>query len=459
MQGNALQTQAMKDRTEPFNTVIVGMGKTGYSCARFLASRNVNFAMTDTRKNPPMLAALRKEFAQIPLYTGGFDAEVLASAENLILSPGVSRLDPAIVAAAANGARICGDIELFCRQATAPIVAVTGSNGKSTVTTLVGEMARAAGFKAGVGGNLGTPALDLLAGDAVDIYVLELSSFQLETVASLNAAAAVVLNVSEDHMDRYRSLHDYTEAKARIYAGDGAMVINLDDPAVVNMQRRGRVTRCFTLREPQGDAYGVRSYGDVRWLVRGREQLLPVTEIRMAGDHNVANALAALALGDILKFPKEPMLNVLRTFAGLPHRCQRTGEINGVRWYNDSKGTNVGASCAAIKGLATNKNLVLIAGGDGKGADFSSLAVIASTYLRAAVLIGRDGPVIKKVLQDIVPVCDGGDMDDAVMKAASHAQRGDVVLLSPACASFDMFEDYRARGEAFTSAVNRLAGR
>jgi len=449
----------MKDRVEQFNTVIVGMGKTGFSCARFLASRNVHFAMTDSRKNPPMLTALRKEFAHVPLYTGGFDAQVLAGAEQLVLSPGVSRSDPAIVAAAANGVRICGDIELFCRQAPAPIVAITGSNGKSTVTTLVGEMARAAGLKAGVGGNLGTPALDLLAEGEADIYVLELSSFQLETVSSLNATAAVVLNVSEDHMDRYSSMHDYTEAKARIYAGDGAMVINLDDPAVVNMQRKGRVTRCFTLREPQGEEYGVHSYDDVRWLVRGRAQLMPVTEIRMAGDHNVANALAALALGDILKLPQGHMLNVLRTFPGLRHRCQWTGEINGVRWYNDSKGTNVGASCAAIKGLATHRNLVLIAGGDGKGADFSSLAEIASTYLRAAVLIGRDGPAIKKVLQNIVPVRDAGDMDDAVMKAASLAERGDVVLLSPACASFDMFEDYRARGEAFISAVNRLAGR
>ena len=449
----------MKDRTEQFNTVIVGMGKTGFSCARFLASRNISFAMTDSRKNPPMLTTIRKEFPHVPLYTGGFDALVLAGAENLILSPGVSRFDPAIVAAASNGVTIYGDIELFCRQVAAPIVAITGSNGKSTVTTLVGEMARAAGLKAGVGGNLGTPALDLLAEGKADIYVLELSSFQLETVSSLNAAVAVVLNVTEDHMDRYSNMHDYTEAKARIYAGDGAMVINLDDPAVVNMQRRGRVTCCFTLREPQGDEYGVRSYGEVRWLVRGREQLLLVTEILMAGDHNVANALAALALGDILRLPREPMLHVLRTFPGLPHRCQWTGEINGVRWYNDSKGTNVGASCAAIKGLATNRNLVLIAGGDGKGADFSSLTEIASRHLRAAVLIGRDGPAIKKVLQKIIPVCDAKDMDDAVMQAASLAERGDVVLLSPACASFDMFEDYRARGEAFKAAVNRLAGR
>ena len=438
--------------------MIVGMGKTGYSCARFLAAHNVSFAMIDSRNDPPMLELIRKEFAQVPLYTGGFDAEVLAGAEKLILSPGVSRFNPAIVAAAANGVRICGDIELFCQQASAPIVAITGSNGKSTVTTLVGEMARAAGLKAGVGGNLGTPALDLLAEGAVDIYVLELSSFQLETVASLNAAAAVVLNVSEDHMDRYRSMHDYTEAKARIYAGEGAMIINLDDPAVVSMQHRGRVTRCFTLREPQGDEYGVRSYSDGRWLVKGHEQLLPATALRMAGDHNVANALAALALGDVLKLSRKNMLNVLRTFPGLPHRCQWTGEINGVRWYNDSKGTNVGASCAAIKGLATNKNLVLIAGGEGKGADFSALAKIASTCLRAAVLIGRDGPVIKNVLQKVVPVCDAKDMDDAVMKAARLAERGDVVLLSPACASFDMFEDYRARGEAFTAAVNSLAG-
>jgi UDP-N-acetylmuramoylalanine--D-glutamate ligase len=321
-------------------------------------------------------------------------------------------------------------------------------------------MARASGLKAGVGGNLGTPALDLLSADKVDVYVLELSSFQLETVSSLNAAAAVVLNISEDHMDRYSRMRDYTEAKARIYAGDGAMVINLDDPAVVNMRRRGRVTRCFTLNEPQGEDFGVRNYGAGRWLVRGQSQLMPAADIRMAGEHNVANALASLALGDLLKFSTGPMLHVLRTFPGLPHRCQWTGEINGVRWYNDSKGTNVGASCAAIKGLAVNKNVVLIAGGgDGKGADFSTFANIASRYLRAAVVIGRDGPLIKKIIKDIIPVCDAADMEEAVRKSASLAQRGDVVLLSPACASFDMFEDYRARGAAFTAAVSRLTER
>ena len=449
----------MKDRTEKFDTVIVGMGKSGYSCARYLAARKVDFAMTDSRKNPPMLEAMRREYAHIPLYTGGFDAELLSSAEHIILSPGVSRFEPAVAAAAGKGVEICGDIELFCRQAAAPIVAITGSNGKSTVTTMVGEMARAAGFRTGVGGNLGTPALDLLEEGKTDLYVLELSSFQLESVSSLNAVAAVVLNVTEDHMDRYRNLHDYIEAKARIYAGDGAMVINLDDPLVVNLQRRGRVTRYFTLNDPQGDAYGVRSYDDVCWLVRGNEQLLPVTEIRMAGDHNVANALAALALGEIIRLPREPMLKVLRTFTGLPHRCQWVREHDGVRWYNDSKGTNVGALVAAIKGLATGKNLILIAGGDGKGADFSSLAGIAAEHLRAAVLIGRDAPAIKKVLQAVVPVLNAGAMADAVMKAASLAQHGDVVLLSPACASFDMFEDYRARGAAFTSAVHRLAGR
>jgi len=446
----------MTDRGEQYDTVIVGMGKTGFSCARFLASRNIDFAMTDSRTHPPILEAMRKEYAHVPLYTGGLDPDLLSGAQHLVLSPGVPRSDPAIVAAAGNGVSICGDIELFCREATAPIVAITGSNGKSTVTTLVGEMARAAGLRAGVGGNLGTPALDLLAEGVVDVYVLELSSFQLETVFSLNAVAAVVLNVTEDHMDRYENLHDYTEVKSRIYAGDGAMVINLDDPLVVKMQRPGRFIRHFTLHDPQGDAYGVRFFDNVRWLVRGSERLLPVAEILMAGDHNTANALAALALGDMLRLPRAAMLKALRNFPGLPHRCQWVREIRGVRWYNDSKGTNVGAAAAAIKGLAAGKNLVLIAGGDGKGADFSPLAEIASQHLHAAVLMGRDAPAIRKVLQKTVPLYDAGSMDDAVLRAAQVARAGDVVLLSPACASLDMFEDYRARGAAFTAAVMKL---
>jgi UDP-N-acetylmuramoylalanine--D-glutamate ligase len=443
----------MTDTHKQFDTVIVGMGKTGYSCARYLSGHGIHFAMTDSRTDPPMLNEIRKEFPDVPLYTGSFDPELLTSARELLVSPGVSLQEPAIVQAKSNGVNVCGDIELFCRNAAAPIIAITGSNGKSTVTTLIAEMIREAGQKVAVGGNLGTPALDLLQETGIDFYVLELSSFQLETVASLNAAASVVLNVTEDHMDRYTSMRDYINAKSHIYDGDGSMIINLDDPLVAAMQRENRKMTGFTMSEPQGESYGVRIYENERWLVKGKNKLLPVREIRLAGDHNIANALAVLALGEAINLSLEIMFKVLRIFPGLPHRCEWIAETDGISWFNDSKGTNVGASVAAIQGLANQKNIVLIAGGDGKGADFSPLAQIAKDYVRAAVLIGRDAPLIRKVLQEVIPLEEANDMESAVNAAAIFAQAGDIVLLSPACASLDMYQDYRARGDAFRSAV------
>ncbi|MBM2829282.1 MAG: murD [Gammaproteobacteria bacterium] len=452
----AEQTVEMTNTDKQFDTVIVGLGKTGFSCACYLADQNVEFAVTDSRNDPPMLAVIREQYPQIPLYLGNFDTELLCNANQLLISPGVSLREPAVANAIASGVSVYGDIELFSQNITAPVVAITGSNGKSTVTTLIAEMARAAGLKVGLGGNLGCPALDLLREGKVDVYILELSSFQLETVSSLNALASVVLNVTEDHMDRYAGLEDYTIAKAHIYDGDGTMVINLDDPYVVKMRREERKVLGFTLADPPESVYGVRCYDNIRWLVRGSKKIMPVDMIRIAGEHNVANSLAALALGDALKLPEEAMLKILQTFAGLPHRCQWVAEVNGVRWYNDSKGTNVGAASAAIRGLADNKNVILIAGGDGKGADFNKLAEVASDHIRAAVVIGRDGPLLKQALQGIVSVYDASDMKAAVNTAAKLAVTGDVVLLSPACASFDMFKDYQARGHAFIKAVETL---
>lgn len=456
MNCNAARKIEMTEAGKQFDTLIVGMGKTGYSCARYLQDCGIDFAMTDSRVKPPMLDEIRKDFPQVSVYPGGFDSGLFAGVSNLIVSPGVSLQEPAVLEAVSRGASVCGDVELFCRNVKAPVIAITGSNGKSTVTTLVGEMIKQSGFRAGVGGNLGTPALDLLREPQPDFYVLELSSFQLETVSSLNAVAAVVLNVSEDHMDRYSDIQQYSNAKARVYDGNGTMIINLDDPLVVAMQRSDRKVIGFTLSEPAGENYGVRVYNNERWLVVGNHKLLPAGEIRIAGDHNIANALAALALGDVINLPRESMFNVLRAFPGLPHRCEWVAEAGDIRWINDSKGTNVGASMAAIQGLATAKNIVLIAGGDGKGADFSPLADIADKYVRAAVLIGRDAPLVQKVLQKVVPVENAKDMDAAVSLAARLAQRGDVVLLSPACASLDMFEDYRARGDAFRTAVLKM---
>ena len=457
MSCNSAQLIEMTERETEFDTLIVGMGHTGISCARFLKRRNINFAMTDSRVHPPMLNDIQKQFPDVQLFTGGFDPVLLCNAKQILISPGVSLREAAIVEAVNAGVKICGDIEIFCQQANAPIIAVTGSNGKSTVTTLVAEMGKEDGLKIAAGGNLGTPALDLLLEKNIEAYVLELSSFQLETVSSLDAVASVVLNVSEDHMDRYENLDEYAQAKAHIYDGNGTMIINLDDPLVSAMCRSGRKISGFTLMEPDDNNYGIRNVDGVSWLVKGSKKLMPTEEVRMAGEHNIANALAAFALAEVIQISTESICKVLRTFPGLPHRCQWVAEANGVKWFNDSKGTNVGASCAAIKGLATGKaNIILIAGGDGKGADFSRLADAANQYLHAAILIGRDAPRIKQVLQGIVPVIDAMDMKAAVSAANKLARQGDIVLLSPACASLDMYSDYRARGEDFINSINEL---
>jgi len=446
------------ETSKQFNTVVVGLGKTGFACARYLAAQGISFAVTDNRDEPPMLNEMKAALPDIPLYLGGFDASILASADHLLLSPGVSLQEKAIIKAIDSGVEVYGDIELFCRNISAPVIAITGSNGKSTVTTLVTEMARAANFNVVEGGNLGTPALDLLSDNEPDVYVLELSSFQLETVTSLNAIASVVLNVSADHMDRYKGLTEYETAKERIYDGNGTIIINLDDPAVVSMARNQRTCVGFTLSEPGSGDYGVRDYDGVRWIVKGDEKLIPVNDLQIKGEHNIANAMAAMALAEILNCPRAAMLSVLRSFPGLEHRCQWIAEHANVQWFNDSKGTNVGASCAAIRGLSADENIVLIAGGDGKGADFSELGAVAEGRLKAAIVLGKDGPEIGKVLVNVVPVHAVDSMEMAVETAARIAKAGDIILLSPACASLDMFENYQARGDAFVTAVKKVLG-
>jgi UDP-N-acetylmuramoylalanine--D-glutamate ligase len=395
----------------------------------------------------------------------------MKTAQRIVLSPGISLHEPPIAAAMQRGADIFGDIELFARHVDAPVVAITGSNGKSTVTTLVGEMSKAAGWNVKVGGNIGTPALDLLGSGLsgektrTDFYVLELSSFQLETARSLNAYTAVVLNVSPDHMDRYRDINEYAAAKQKIYQGDGILVINGDDAWVVAMesafkqqfkqQNANRRIIRFTLQSPKQEEFGIHSVDGEQWLAFGNNRLLNTQALHIAGKHNQANALAALALGDAMRIPMHTMLEVLREFPGLPHRTQWVATINGVNWYNDSKGTNVGATVAAVAGMPGSK--VLIAGGDGKGADFTPLKDMAIHHdVKVVVLIGRDGPAIAKALDEAVPVSYATDMLDAVNQANGLARPGDCVLLSPACASFDMFENYVARGKAFEQAVKRL---
>ncbi|MEO5702942.1 MAG: UDP-N-acetylmuramoyl-L-alanine--D-glutamate ligase [Gammaproteobacteria bacterium] len=450
----------MKQPASAPRTVIIGLGKTGLSCARFLAARDVPLAVTDSRAQPPGLTYLQQELPQVALFMEGFNTEILTRAEQIVVSPGVSLKEPIITEAMKRGIPVLGDIELFARYTRAPVIAITGSNGKSTVTTLVGLMAQCAGLEVRVGGNLGTPALDLVQDCEPDLYVLELSSFQLETTHSLNAAAAVVLNITPDHMDRYADIDEYIRAKARAYNGDGVMVINVDDPTVNAMICPDRRLVRFGLAAPAPDGFGLRSECGETCLARGGQSLLPVRELRIKGSHNIANALAALALGDALNLPLAAMLKALREFPGLPHRSQWVAERDGINWYNDSKGTNVGATLAALQGLATSADsnhgkVVLIAGGDGKGADFTPLRTAVADHARAVVLIGRDAPIIEAALNNIVPVVHARNMQEAVGAARNLAQRGDQVLLSPACASFDMYSGYEERGRMFVVAVEK----
>lgn len=442
-------------------TLVVGLGKSGVSTVRALKALGAAFAVTDSRIDPPGLAALQAECPDAPLYLGGFDPAAFADAARLLVSPGVSVKTPVIAEAAAWGVPVWGDIELLARLTQVPIAAITGSNGKSTVTTLLGLMAERAGVHAAVGGNLGTPALELwlesegVGKSGVSAYILELSSFQLETTHSLNARVATVLNISPDHLDRYDGMDDYIAAKQRVFRGDGVMVVNADDPVVMAMVEPGRDVLRFTLESPGEDNFGLWRDGGETWLARGRERWMAASELQISGDHNLANALAALAMGHALGFSREGMLAALRDFTGLAHRTTRVRERQGVGWFDDSKGTNVGATMAAVRGLPGQ--VVLIAGGEGKNQDFAPLRTALTGKARAVVLIGRDAPLIAAAIGDSTPLYFAADMAQAVAQAAELAQPGDSVLLSPACASFDMFSGYEERGAVFAEAVRRLA--
>ena len=438
--------------------IVVGLGKSGMSLVRFLAQRGVSFAVADTRDNPPELATLRRDYPQVEVRCGELDVDFLCRADELYVSPGLALATPALQAAAARGVKLSGDIDLFARNAKAPIVAISGSNAKSTVTTLVGDMAAAAGKRVAVGGNLGTPALDLLSDD-VELYVMELSSFQLETTNQLGAEVATVLNVSEDHMDRYSGLPAYHLAKHRIFRGAKQVVVNRQDALTRPLMSEGLPCWTFGLSAPDFKAFGVREENGEKYLAFEFQNLMPVRELKVRGAHNQANALAALALGHAVGLPFDAMLSSLRTFTGLEHRCQWVRELDGVSYYNDSKATNVGAALAAIDGLGMDMDgkLVLIAGGDGKGADFSGLRDSVAKYCRAVVLMGRDADLIATALGDAVPQVRVGSLDEAIACSRSLAHSGDAVLLSPACASFDMFKNYEERGHLFARAVEALA--
>lgn len=438
--------------------IVVGLGKSGMSLVRFLARQGVPFAVADTRANPPELATLREQYPQVEVRCGDLDADFLCRAQELYVSPGLSLRVPALVEAAARGVRLSGDVDLFARHAKAPIVAITGSNAKSTVTTLVGDMAKAAGKRVAVGGNLGTPALDLLADD-VELYVVELSSFQLETCERLNAEVATCLNVSEDHMDRYDGMADYHLAKHRIFRGAKQVVVNRADALSRPLIADNVPCWTFGTNKPDFKAFGLIEEDGEKWLAFQFDKLMPVRELKIRGAHNQSNALAALALGHAVGLPFEPMLQTLREFAGLAHRCQWVRERNGVNYYDDSKATNVGAALAAIEGLGADIDgkLVLIAGGDGKGADFNDLRGPVAQHCRAVVLLGRDAELVSVAIGNAVPKVRVNTLGEAVEHAADLALPGDAVLLSPACASLDMFKNYEERGRLFAKAVEDLA--
>ncbi|MCU4482873.1 UDP-N-acetylmuramoyl-L-alanine--D-glutamate ligase [Acinetobacter ursingii] len=438
--------------------VVAGLGISGVSAVNFLHEQGYRVAVTDSRETPPGHDQIP---AEVKTSFGQLDLELLLQAEEIILSPGLAPQLPEIQQAIAKGIPVVSDIQLLRRATDVPIVAITGSNAKSTVTTLIGQMAQDAGRKVAVGGNLGRPALDLLK-DQPELIVLELSSFQLETTSNLNAAVAVVLNMSEDHLDRHGDMFGYHKAKHRIFQGVKKVVYNRDDSLTRPLVPDQTPMQSFGLNAPDLNQYGIlREDNGTLWLARGRERLIKSSELYIQGTHNVANALACLALGEAIGLPRDSMLETLKQFKGLEHRCEYVKTVHGVRYYNDSKGTNVGATLAAIDGLGAaiepqQGKVVVILGGQGKGQDFSLLKASVAKYVKAAILIGEDAPILQTALQGSTELIQAQSLKQAVELAQAKTTEHDVVLLSPACASFDMFTGYPDRGHQFVACVNTL---
>jgi UDP-N-acetylmuramoylalanine--D-glutamate ligase len=486
------------------HVLVLGLGESGLACARWCARQGARVRVADTRVAPPYLDELRRRAPGADFVPGEFDKALLAGIDLLVLSPGLSGGLMVVIHARAAGIPVVGEIELFARGlrelGTVPVLAITGTNGKTTTTALTGHLLRATGKTVGVAGNISPAALTALmdaqdAGALPQVWVLELSSFQLETTETLFPTAATVLNISDDHLDRYIDLDEYGSAKARIFqsaaGAPGVQVLNRDDTRVCRMVLPDRSIISFGLDAPAAeDDFGLRQNRGEPWLVQGDRFLLPVSELPLAGLHNAANAMAALALCSSLGFDANALLPALRSFRGLPHRVEKIAELDGVSWYDDSKGTNVGATVAALNGIGgqlaaqnsrlpssgrevgrdgssllscdpKDRKIVVILGGDGKGQDFSPLERAVEKHARAAVLIGRDGPLIEKVIGAAanVTIESARDMDDAVSRARALARPGDAVLLSPACASFDMFRNYEHRAQVFIAAVRALEGR
>ena len=431
--------------------IVIGLGKTGLSCVAYFCKRNEPVMVVDTRDNPPNADVLTKEYPQVKLIAGELPVDVLCQAEQLIVSPGLSLKTPAIAQAIAQGVPCIGDVELFVRDAKAPIIAITGSNGKTTVTTLVGQLLQDAGFSVEVCGNIGTPVLDTLNHATPDFYVIELSSFQLETTHSLKAKIALVLNVSSDHMDRYDTVEDYAAAKRRIYNHCEIAICNADEPICwQGIEAKSRVMFMktdFYLHDVNGEMFIY--YQGKPWF--------SVTELPLRGLHNYQNALAVLAIGHSLGLSREQMLVTLKQFHGLPHRCQKVARIDDVDWYNDSKATNIGAVVAALNSLGPlYKKCVVIAGGDAKGADLNELKPVMCQYVSQLVLLGKDAERFEQVFRGIIPCTRVADLQQAVAAAHQLAHAGDAVMLCPACASLDMFKNYEERGDIFVKEVKGL---
>jgi UDP-N-acetylmuramoylalanine--D-glutamate ligase len=455
-------------------TIILGLGTTGLSVARFLSRQKKSFIVMDTRAIPPAFNEFTQEFADVKCILGELDAELLSIASEIIISPGIDLKTPEVAAAIKAGASVIGDIELFAREVhqsevKKSIAAITGSNAKTTVTTLVGQMAKDAGVNVAIGGNIGKPALDLLLEDA-DLYVLELSSFQLESTFSLDATVSTVLNISEDHMDRYAALADYHRAKQKIYYGAETVVINRADPLTQPPLAQGVKRITFGLNRPDRNGFGLINRGNIIYLAYEFTALIPADELQLRGSHNTVNCLAALAMGTALELPLDGMLTTLKSFKGLAHRCQWVATIDGVEYINDSKATNIGATVAAINGFMdearTNptdrdKKIILIAGGQAKGADFSTLVKNLKNKVAVIILIGVDANLIERAIidaeiTDSITVLNVDSLAKAVHISKTHAKANDIVLLSPACASFDMFDNFEDRGNQFISIVEAL---
>ena len=445
------------------SVLVLGLGETGLSMVRWLSAQSAHLRVADSRSAPPGLTEVGQYVPAGQIYCGNFNDALFDGIELIAISPGVPLRDPAVAKAVARGVAVVGDIELFAQSLPKDnrphILAITGANGKTTVTSMVEHLCKAAGKDAVAAGNISPAVLDVVLERGVnqpEVWVLELSSFQLETTYTLNADAATVLNISEDHLDRYADMDEYSAAKARIFSGCGVQVLNRDDERSMGMARKDCRIITFGLNLPGNESdFGIESIEGETWLMQGSQQLLKASELQVAGTHNVANALAALALSRAIDFPMPTLLDALRSFKGLPHRVERVAEFDGITYYDDSKGTNVGATIAALQGLGCKA--VLIAGGEGKGQDFTPLNPVVAQHARAVVLIGRDAPLIGVALNGCgVDVLRAEDMNDAVRLAAHLAQNGDAVLLSPACASFDMFRNYEHRAEVFIEAVRGL---